>query len=245
MATLAGQIKLETKLFLRGRQNVFLTLAFPVIMILIFGAVFSGENWSGTSAINYLLPGIIVMALMMASMNNNAIKIVNEREKGVYRRLSLTPLKRQTLLIGDIFVRYLVVLASTALLIAIGVNLFKAHVGGNYFLFWFVLTIGALTFVTLGFVLTTLVKNTNSMMTLGMAVLFPFMFLGGCFWPLDQIPTFLRPLCEALPALHLNNALRMIVMQGAGFNEVWHELPVMLGWLAVCSILAVKLFKWE
>jgi len=245
MATLAGQIKLETKLFLRGRQNVFLTLAFPVIMILIFGAVFSGENWSGIPAINYLLPGIIVMALMMASMNNNAIKIVNEREKGVYRRLSLTPLKRQTLLIGDIFVRYLVVLASTALLIAIGVNLFKAHVGGNYFLFWFVLTIGALTFVTLGFVLTTLVKNTNSMMTLGMAVLFPFMFLGGCFWPLDQMPTFLRPLCEALPALHLNNALRMIVMQGAGFNEVWHELPVMLGWLAVCSILAVKLFKWE
>jgi ABC-2 type transport system permease protein len=131
------------------------------------------------------------------------------------------------------------------LLIVIGVNLFKAHVGGNYFLFWFVLTIGALTFVTLGFVLTALVKNTNSMMTLGMAVLFPFMFLGGCFWPLDQIPTFLRPLCEALPALHLNNALRMIVMQGAGFTEIWHELPVMLGWLVGCSILAVKLFKWE
>jgi len=37
----------------------------------------------------------------------------------------------------------------------------------------------------------------------------------------------------------------MIVMQEAGFNEVWHELPVMLGWLAVCSTLAVKLFKWE
>jgi ABC-2 type transport system permease protein len=245
MTTLAGQIKLETKLFLRGRQNVFLTLAFPVIMILIFGAVFGGQSWSGIPAINYLLPGIIVMALMMACMNNNAIKIVNEREKGVYRRLSLTPLKRQTLLIGDIFVRYLVVLASTMLLIAIGVSLFKAHVGGNYFLFWFVLTVGALTFVTLGFVLTTLVKNTNSMMTLGMAVLFPFMFLGGCFWPLDQMPTFLRPLCEALPALHLNNALRMIVMQEAGFNEIWHELPVMLGWLVVCSILAVKLFKWE
>lgn len=245
MTTLAGQIKLETKLFLRGKQNLFLTLAFPVIMILIFGAVFSGQSWSGIPAINYLLPGIIVMALMMACMNNNAVKIVNEREKGVYRRLSLTPLKRQTLLIGDIFVRYLIVLASTMLLIAIGVSVFKANVGGNYFLFWFVLTIGALTFVTLGFVLTALVKNTNSMMTLGMAVLFPFMFLGGCFWPIEQIPVFLRPVCEALPVLHLNTALRMVVMQGAGFNEIWHEFPVLLGWLVGCSILAVKLFKWE
>jgi ABC-2 type transport system permease protein len=245
MTTLAGQIKLETKLFFRGRQNVFFTLAFPVIMILIFGSVFSGQIWYGIPAINYLLPGIIVMAVMMACMNNNAMKVVNEREKGVYRRLSLTPLKRQTLLLGDIFVRYLIALASTLLLIAIGVSLFKAHVGGNYFLFWFVLTVGSLTFVVLGFVLTTLVKNTNSMMSLGMAVLFPFMFLGACFWPLDQMPAFLHPLCEVLPSLHLNNALRMIVMQEAGFTEIWNEFPVMLGWLVGCSILAVKLFKWE
>jgi ABC-2 type transport system permease protein len=245
MATLVGQIKLETKLFLRGRQNLFFTLAFPVIMILLFGSVFSGQSWSGIPAINYLLPGIIVMALMIACMNNNAVKIVNEREKGVYRRLSLTPLKRQTLLIGDIFVRYLIVLASTMLLIAIGVSVFKANVGGNYFLFWFVLTIGALTFVALGFVLTALVKNTNSMMPLGMAILFPFMFLGGCFWPLDQMPAFLHPVCEALPALHLNTALRMVAVHGAGFSEIWPEFPVLLGWLVGCSILAVKLFKWE
>lgn len=245
MTTLVGQIKLETKLFLRGRQNLFLTLAFPAIMILIFGSVFSGQSWSGIPAIDYLLPGIIVMALMMACMSNNAVKITNEREKGIYRRLSLTPLKRQALLIGNIFVRYLIVLASTILLIALGISVFKANIGGNYLLFWFVLTFGALVFIAIGFVLTSLVKNTNSAMTLGMAVLFPFMFLGGCFWPLDIMPAFLRPICEALPTLHLNNALRMIVVQGAGFSEIWQEFPVMLGWLIGCSTLAVKFFKWE
>jgi ABC-2 type transport system permease protein len=139
----------------------------------------------------------------------------------------------------------LIVLASTVLLIVIGVGVFKAQVGGNYFLFWFVLTVGALVFIALGFVLTSLVKNANSAMTLAMAVLFPFMFLGGCFWPFDQIPLFLRPLCEALPALHLNNALRLIVVQQAGFGVISHEFPVMLAWLTGCSILAVKLFKWE
>jgi ABC-2 type transport system permease protein len=245
MTTAVKQIKLEAKLFLRGRQNLFQTLAFPAIMILIFGTVFNKQTWSGVPAINYLLPGIIVMATVMACMNNNLIKVTNEREKGVYRRLSLTPLKRQTILIGNVAVRYLIVLASTALLVALGVAVFNAHFGGNFILFWSVLTIGALVFVSLGFVLTSLVKSTNSAMTLGMAVLFPMMFLGGCFWPADVMPSFLQTACQALPTTHLNMALRMIVVQNAGFGQVWHELPVMLGWLVGCSVLAVRLFKWE
>jgi ABC-2 type transport system permease protein len=245
MKTLAGQIRMETKLFLRAKQALFLTLAFPVIMILIFGSVFGGQSWSGVPAINYLLPGIIVMAMMMVCMTNNAVSITTERDKGIYRRLSLTPLKKRTLLTGHIFVRYLVFLVSTVLLILIGVEIFQADIGGNYLLFWFVLTIGALTFVTLGFVIATLVKNTNSAQALSMAVLFPFMFLGTCFWPLDQIPSFLRPVCEVLPTLHLNDALRMIVVQGAGFGEIWQDLLVMVGWLIGCSAIAVKFFKWE
>jgi ABC-2 type transport system permease protein len=245
MSTLVGQIRLETNLLIRDKRSLFFTLAFPVIMILIFGSVFSGDSWDGIPAINYLLPGIIVMAVMMACMNNNAVKITNDREKGIYRRLSLTPLKRQSLLAGHVFVRYLIMLASTALLIAIGVGVFKAQVGGNYFLFWFVLTVGALVFIALGFVLSSMVKNSNSANALGTAVLFPFMFLGASFWPLEQMPLSLRPVCEALPALHLNTALRVIVVQQAGLSVVWHEFPVMLGWLAACSILAVKFFKWE
>lgn len=245
MKTLIAQIRLETNLLFRDKRSLFFTLAFPVIMILIFGAVFSGQKWGGVSAINYLLPGIIVMAIMMACMNNNAVKITNDREKGIYRRLSLTPLKRQTLLAGHVVVRYLIMLASTALLIAIAVGVFKAQVGGNYFLFWLVLTLGALVFIALGFVISSAVKNSNSANTLGTAILFPFMFLGASFWPLEQMPLSLRPLCEALPALHVNTALRIIVVEHAGFVMVWHELPVMLGWLAVCSILAVKFFKWE
>jgi len=245
MTTLVGQIRLEAKIFLRGKQNVFMTLAFPVIMILIFGAVFSSQTWSGVPAINYLIPGIIVMALMMVCMNNNAIKVVGEREKGIYRRLSLTPLKKQTLLLGDIFVRYAIVIVGTMLLTAVGTVVFKAHLDVSHFLFWFVLTLGTLTFIAIGFVLTSIAKNTNSMMTIGMAVLFPFMFLGACYWPLEQMPTFIRPFCEALPTLHLNAALRMIAIQGAGFSQIWPELPVLLAWLVGSSVLAVKCFKWE
>jgi ABC-2 type transport system permease protein len=182
---------------------------------------------------------------MMVTMNSNTTKIAGDREKGIYRRLSLTPLTRQTLLAGQVFVRYLIVIASTVLLIVIGAIVFKTNISGNRLLFLAILTLGALTFTAVGFVMSSLVKNTNSAMTLCMAVLFPLMFLGGCFWSLDQMPTFLQPVCNALPTTHLNIALRMIAVQGAGFDQIWLELPVLLGWLAGCSVLAVKFFKWE
>lgn len=245
MTTLIGHISLETKLFWRDKRSLFFTFAFPVIMVLIFGSAFSNQTVAGSPAINYLLPGIIVMTLMIVTMNNNAIKITGDREKGIYRRLSLTPLKRLTLLSGQIFVRYLLTIASTVLLNVIGAVVFNAHIGGNEFLFLMVLTLGALTFTALGFVLSSLVKNTNSTMALCMAVLFPLMFLGGCFWSLDQMPSFLHTISNALPTTHLNTALRMITTQGAEFIQIWPELPIILGWLAGCSILAVKLFKWE
>jgi ABC-2 type transport system permease protein len=245
MKTLIGQIRFETKLFLRGKQALFLTLAFPVIIILIFGSVFGEQTWSGIPAIDYLLPGIVGMALMMSCMTNNAVSITTDRDKGIYRRLSLTPLKRRTLLTGHVFVRYLIALASTVLLMVIGVAAFKAHVGGNYFLFWLVLTLGALVFVNLGFVISGLVKNTSSAQALSMAVLFPLMFLGCCFWPLDIMPVFLRPVCEALPTFRMNTALRMITVEGAGFSAIWQNLLVILGWLVGGFILAIKFFRWE
>ena len=245
MKMLIGQIKLETKLFLRDRRALFLTFAFPAIMILIFGAVFNSQTVMGLPAINFILPGIIVMATMMVAMNNHALKITGDREKGIYRRLSLTPLQRQTLLMGQLCVRYLIVILTSALLIAVATLAFKAKLGGNYSLFLLVLTLGALVFMTLGFTLSSLVKNSQSAMSLCMVVFFPLMFLGGCFWTLDQMPAFLRVISDVLPTTHLNNALRMITLQNAGFDQIWREFPVILLWLAGGAVLAVKFFKWE
>jgi ABC-2 type transport system permease protein len=245
MNTLASQIKLESKLFLREKEALFWTLAFPVFMIVLFGLIWKDEIWGGTPAINYLLPGIIVMAVMVTCLLNTAMGVVEDREKGIFRRLSLTPLKRQTLIGGQVVNRYLVVLAQTVILIAIGVAFFGATIGGSHLLFWAMLTIGAFSFLALGFALTCVIKNEKAAHPVSMIVFFALMFLGGCFFPIEQMPQFLHPVCEALPAVHLNDALRMIAVNGAGLGEVWQELPVLLGWFAGCSLLAVKFFKWE
>jgi len=245
MNTLVGQIELEFKLFLREKESLFWMLAFPVFMIVLFGLIWKDEAWGGIPSIAYLLPGIIVMAIMTTCIVSTATGVVEEREKGIFRRLSLTPLKRQTLIGGQIVNRYLTVLAQTAILIAIGIAFFGATINGNILLFWAVLTLGAISFLALGFALAAFIKNEKSAHPISMIVFFTMMFLGGCFFPIEQMPEFLHPVCEALPSLHLNDALRMIAVGKVGIGELWREALVLLGWLAGCSILAVKFFKWE
>lgn len=244
MKTLLGQIKLEIKLFLREKEALFWTLIFPVFMIVLFGLIWKDETWGRIPAINYLLPGIIVIAVMVTCLLNTAMGVVEEREKGIFRRLSLTPLKKQTFIGGQIVNRYLIVLIQTVILIGIGVAFFGATIGGNLLLFWGVLTIGAFSFLALGFALAGFI-NEKSAHPVSMIVFFALMFLGGCFFPIEEMPEFLHPVCKGLPSLHLNDALRMIAVGEAGLSEVWQDSLILLGWVGGSSILAVKFFRWE
>jgi ABC-2 type transport system permease protein len=245
MKTLINQIKLETNLWLRQKETVFWTLAFPILFMFLFGSIWSDDTWGNMPAINYLLPGIIVMALMTTCIVATATGLVEEREKGIFRRISLTPLKKHTLIGGHVVNRYLIVLIQAVLLIAIGVGIFKASINGNLLLFWAILTLGAISFLAIGFALTGLIKSAKSAHPLCMIVLFILMLLGGCFFPPDVIPEFLTPVCDALPSTRLSEALMEVAINGAGIGVIWQDVLVLGGWLVGCSILAVRFFRWE
>lgn len=247
MRILAGQIALETKLFLRRKDDLFWTLAFPMFFMILYGLIYGDMVWDdyGMRAIDYILPGIIVMALMVTGIMATATGFVEEREKKIYRRLSLTPLKRQTIIGGQILHRYIVMLVQTLLLLAVGILAFKINIAGNYFLFWLILTFGALCFLSIGLALTSLIRSARSATPICMIVFFMLMFLGGIFFPTSIMPDFLVAISKALPSTHLNNALRMITVEGAGLGAVWLELLIVGCWLIVCLGLSIKFFRWE
>ena len=244
---LPRQVWLETKLFLRRKDDLFWTLAFPVFFIVLFGLIYQDMVWEdfGLRAIEYILPGIIVMALMTSGIMATATGFVEERERGIYRRLSLTPLKRHTILGGQLIQRYMVILAQTLLLLVVGTLAFHIRISGDLFWSWMVMTLGALCFLGIGFLLTGLIKSARAANGISMVVFFMLMFLGGIFFPNEMMPDFLRTFSNTLPSTNLNDALRMVAINGAGINEVWQELVIVGGWLVGSLLLAVKLFHWE
>jgi ABC-type transport system involved in cytochrome c biogenesis permease component len=83
MRILAGQIALETKLFLRRKDELFWNLAFPMFFMVLYGFIYSNTMWGEIKAIDYMFPGIIVMALMVNGIMVSATVFVEERGKGI------------------------------------------------------------------------------------------------------------------------------------------------------------------
>jgi ABC-2 type transport system permease protein len=199
----------------------------------------------GMRAIEYMLPGIIVMAVMVNGIMSSATNFVEERGKGIYRRLSLTPVKRQTIISAQILHRYIVILIQTIILLAIGILAFDIRINGNYFYFWLVLTIGAICFLSIGFALASLIRSVRSATPITLTVFFIFLFLGGIFFPNSIMPRFLVIIANGLPSTHLGDALRAIIINGQGLGSVWIPLVAMGGWIVVSLIISIRFFRWE
>lgn len=241
-----NQLLLEIKLFLRRRDELFWTGAFPIFFVVLYGFIYGDEVWEDMTmrAIDFTLPGILVLAVMVTGIMSTATGFVDERERGTYRRLSVTPLRRQSLIGGQVVQRYLVVLMQAIIITGIGVLAFDFSIAGSYLALWLVLTMGALCFVAIGFALTGVIPSSRSAVPMSLIAFFLFLFLGGLFFPADLMPRAIEVISYGLPSTYMGEALRSVMVDGGGIGEVWIALVVLAGWLAAGLLLAWRLFRW-
>ena len=249
MSALINQTRLQMRLFLRRKDELFWTLAFPVLFILLFGAIYGDTKWTGDGlnmrAIDYLLPGIVVMGIMVTGIMRTSTGLVQEREQGIYRRLALTPLKRQTLIGSQLLQHYLVIVVQTLLILNIGTIAFKTEVTGNMTLFWLVLSVGALCFMSIGFALSGLIKTVRATTPVNQIAYFSLMFLDGVFFPNSLLPNWLGNIAQYLPSTQVGDALRAVMYNGAGIGDIWQKLAILAAWMAAFLVVTVKFFRWE
>ncbi len=244
---LLRQTWLETKLFLRGLDNLFWTLAFPVFFVILYGLIYGDMVWDeyGMRAFEYTLPGIVVMALMVTGIMHTAIGFAEDREKGVYRRLSLTPLRPSAILGGQLLQRYGLVLVQVSLLLVLGSLAFGARNAGRWIDLWIAVTGGAFCFLSFGFLLAGLVRSAKAANGIAMIAFFFLLFLGEIFFPAEVLPESLAFASRWLPSSLVNAILRGVMILGEGIGAMWRELLGIGTWFLVTFVVAVRLFRWE
>ncbi|MGI2335994.1 MAG: ABC transporter permease [Dehalogenimonas sp.] len=247
MNAFATQFKIENKMYARSRDGLFWTLLFPVFFIMLFGLIYGDTTWEdmGLRAIDYLLPGIIVMALMVTGIMYTAQGFVEERAKGIYRRVSLTPVSKITILAAQLLNRYLLVLAQTVLLLLAGMVVFSVSIAGNWALFFLILSLGALCFLSIGFALTGIIRTPSSANAITMIAFFFLMFMGGIFFPVEIMPEALGYVANVLPSTHLNDAMRVVAIEAGGVGDIGVNAAVVVAWTVGAFALAWKTFRWE
>src|SRR6185312_927698 len=195
--------------------------------------------------IDFLVPGILAMALMQLGLFGTATPLVTLRQEQVLRRLGATPLPRWHLLASQILMRLTIALVQTGLILALSVWVFKVQIQGNILALIGLVILGAVVFISLGYLVAAISKTVDAANGITSAVNFPMMFLSGIFFPLAALPVFLAPVVRALPLTYLGDALRQVLTGGSPAFSIWLDVAVLAAWTLACSLLAVRLFKWE
>jgi ABC-2 type transport system permease protein len=116
---------------------------------------------------------------------------------------------------------------------------------GNGLLFAGAVMLGALVFVSLGYLLAGLASSAETVSAAAQVVNFPMMFLSGSLFAVETLPDFFKPVVNIMPLTYLTDALRQIMVAAPPLYPLWLDFAVLGGWLVVLLVLAAKFWRWE
>ena len=194
--------------------------------------------------IDYLVPGILGMSLMFTGVFG-ALPIIQQRQAHIIKRLGSTPLRRSTLVLGDLTFRMILVLLTAALIVLVGQLVFDVQMVGNWVSFCGIVILGALVFTSLGYLMAAFVKTEEAAVPIINVITMPMMFLSGTFFQVTSMPSFIQPVVKILPLTYLSDALRQIMVAGTPLHSMTTEIAIMVGWVVVCLGVTIRFFRWD
>ena len=195
--------------------------------------------------IDFLMPGVIGMAIMQLGLFSVAFSFVTMKREGVLRRLLATPLDPASLLVAQVITRLIVVVIQTMILAAVAVFLFSAEFAGNFFAVLLAAAMGGAVFLAMGFAVSGWARTEQQAAPLANIVSLPMMFLSGVFFSRDVLPDILQRITDFLPLTYLVEAIRGMTVEGDTVLMQWPNFLGLAVWLVVAFVIANRTFRWE
>src|SRR6266480_6598376 len=190
------QTQFELLLTLRRGENILITLIVPVILLIFFTSLNIAPAVNG-HAVNFLLPGILALAVMAAGMVNLGIATAYERYYGVLKRLGSSPLPRSGLILAKVLSILILELVQVLLLVGVAV-LFGWRPVGSPFLALLAIVIGTVTFAALGLAMAGALRAELTLAGAN-ALFLVFILIGGGILPLTHLPAPIAAIAQLLP----------------------------------------------
>jgi ABC-2 type transport system permease protein len=237
---LAAQSRTEVVLQLRRGENLIVTLVVPLGILVFFAKVETTIPTDFDKAVDFLVPGVLSLAVMAAAMVSLGIATGFERRYGVLKRLGSTPLSRGGLLAAKTATVLLFELVEALLIVVTGIALGWEPSGGLLAAL-VLLLIGTVAFAGIGLLMAgTLRAEAN--LAAANALFLVLLFLGGMAYPLDELPGALQTIAKLLPAAALSDTVRSVLTTQPFPTG---QLVVLLAWAVAAPLAAARWFRWE
>jgi len=209
----------------------------------IIGVMQTTANSQATKYIDFLVPGLIGFSILISPMFS-LVNISSEYKRiKLFKQLSLTPLTKIEWLASKVLFYILLSSVSFLLMTAVGVIAFGAHVALSPWLIPF-LILGPMFFASLGMLVGTISKSTETASVIGNVITFPMMFLSGTFFPISLMPTYLQAFAHVLPLFYIIDGLNGVMIYN-NYAQATIDLVVVAAITIVAFVAAARLFKWR
>lgn len=244
----------ELKEFFRQRESVVFTLVFPVLLLVVFGAVLDYDLGSGVTFIQYFVPGVIAAGILGASLQNMAISIATERADGTLKSLYGTPMPRSAYFVGKVVQVLAVTVLIIAILLVIGAGFYDVVLpsGADWLTFAWVAGLGAAACTLLGIAVSSLARNGRSASATVTPIALVLQFISGVFFQFSQVPVWMQTVAALFPLKWMAQGLRSVFLpdalaaqEPAGSWELGRVALVLGAWCVAGLVLCVLTFRWQ
>jgi len=246
----------EVKAFFRDKMAVAFIFGLPSILLVLLGSIFGSQAAAqGVTVGQLFTAGMIAGGIMSTSFQYLAISIATERENGMLKRLSGTPMPRTAYFAGKLVQVMVCTVAETVLLIAVGMLFYHLHLPtepGRWWTFAWVFVLGSAACALLGIAASSVPRSAASAMpviTLPFTVL---QFISGVYVPFSVVPDWMRTVASFFPLKWMAQGMRSVflpeqaaALEPAGSWEHGRTALVLLAWTAAGLVLCIRTFRWQ
>ena len=193
--------------------------------------------------LDFLVPAIIGMTVLFGCVFGMGEIVAGERERGELARLFMTPTSVTTVIGGKIISKLVQETGRGIILIVAAIVLFGIIINGSIMLTILLIILGALCFIGFGIMISARVSSQEDFMQSVMPITMPMMFVSGVFYPIETMPWIFQKIAYILPLTYVNDALRAVMLKGAGVGDIWLDIVVLVGFTLLFFALGVTQFN--
>lgn len=199
----------------------------------------------GSRYIDFLIPGLLGMNLLGGGLFGVGFAVGDLRVRKLLKRFQATPMRRSDFMLSLMLSRLVFTLVDIGLLLGVAHLAFDIRVRGNVLVFAALVATGGACFAGLGLLIGSRARTLETVAGRLNAVMLPMWMLSGVFFSAARYPEWMQPFVQALPLTVLNDALRAVMNDGAGWEALPYPLLVLALWGGLCFALALRIFRWR
>jgi ABC-2 type transport system permease protein len=249
------RVTIELKQFFRDRNSAVFNFAFPMVLLVIFGSVFGGQEIApGITFAQYFVAGMIASGVLYTSFQNLAIAIPLEREDGTLKRLQGTPMPKGSYFLGKIGTVFVAYVAQVTILITVGVLFYGIDLPQTtlqWFTFLWASVLGLVGCTLLGIAFSVVPKTGKGASAVATPIVLVLQFTSGVFFVFSQLPQWMQTFASLFPLKWLAQAMRSVflpesaaVAEVAGGWELGMCAFMLALWCVIGLVLSLLFFRW-